>query len=148
MHQMANMLLTKIGIAVILGFPLAFLLKRLYDIFVVPFRRKKMLQKAVNKNRFVTAQLVDYHDDLSGDTEHHTIRIHGFYTYEVNGKKYSYRRWYNNTPKYEITLYYQHNPRKAFEADHFGRLEGFGSALLLYLISVCAIFVIQLFIQI
>lgn len=148
MHQIANVLLTKAGIAVIVAFPAAILLKRLYDIFVVPFRRKKMLQKAVEKNRCITARLVDYHDDLSGNTDHHTIRIHGFYTYEVNGRTYSYRRWYNNSPNYEITLYYQHNPRKAFEADHFGRLEGFGKAVLLYSISVCVIFIIQLFIHI
>ena len=59
MHQIANTVLTKIGISIILGFPAAFLLKRLYDIFIVPFRRKKLLQKAFKKNRCVKAYLVD-----------------------------------------------------------------------------------------
>lgn len=148
MHQITNELLTKIGIAVILGTPGAFLLKRLYDIFIVPFRRPKMLQKAIQKNRYVTAHLVDYHDDRFGDTEHHTVRIHGFYTYQVGGKMYSYRRWYNNSPENEVTLYYQRNPRKAFEADHYGRLEGFWMALVLYLIATFVILIIQLFIKI
>lgn len=121
----------------------SFLLKRLYDIFIVPFRRKKLLQKAFKKNRCVKAYLVDYHDNRFGDTDHHTVRIHAFYHYTVDGRTYSYRRWYNNSPEYEITLYYQHNPRKAFEADHFGRLEGFGKMVLLYVISVAVILIIN-----
>ena len=146
MHQIINTVLTKIGISIILGVPLAFLLKRLYDIFIIPFRRKKLLQKAFKKNRCVKAYLVDYHDDRFGDTDHHTVRIHAFYNYTVDGRTYSYRCWYNNSPEYEITLYYQHNPRKAFEADHFGRLEGFGKMVLLYMISVAIILIIQFFI--
>lgn len=147
MHDLMNDILTRCGIAFIISFPVAFMLKRMYDIFIVPFIRKKKLQDAINKNRVVEATLVDYHDDKFSDTEHHAVRIHGFYEYSVGNRKYKYSRWYNNSPKYNIELYYQKNPQKAVEADIFGRLEGFGSLFILYIISLIVSVILATFIK-
>ena len=125
MHDLMNDILTRCGIAFIISFPVAFMLK----------------------NRVVEATLVDYHDDKFSDTEHHAVRIHGFYEYSVGNRKYKYSRWYNNSPKYNIELYYQKNPQKAVEADIFGRLEGFGSLFILYIISLIVSVIIAMFIK-
>lgn len=131
-------LITSIGIGLITGIPVAWVLKVLYNSFIAPFKRTKLLIKAREEGRMVVGHLVDFHFHQSNENAGvYENKVFGVYEFEVKGKKYKYKQWMSGMPPEEKLLYYKKNPNKACEEQDFGILEG--GFLLRFLIAVILI---------
>lgn len=131
-------LITSIGVGLITGIPVAWVLKVLYNSFIAPFKRTKLLIKAREEGRMVVGHLVDFHFHQSNENAGvYENKVYSVYEFEVKGKKYKYKQWLSGMPPEEKLLYYKHNPNKACEEHTFGILEG--GFLLRFVIAVVLI---------
>ena len=79
--------------------------------------RNRRVEKAVQLGHIVKAKrLKAWDDDVTGYSA--DAWYHGTYSYEVDGKTYSYRYMSKVSPPLELTLYYIRNPRKAFRNEN------------------------------
>lgn len=117
----------------------------LRKIFIVPFYRKKLLNKAIADGHIVTAKLVKSYDETYSDDfgVADTGREIGLYTYEYNGKTYKYRAVTTAHFPKEMELYFVKKPGKACMQDEIGLRES--NWIKLYL-SVTGIIIIVIFI--
>ena len=95
----------------------------LRTIFIIPFKQKKMVQKALDKGHYVDAKLVKTYDDWyeKDDGSFHVTNSEiGIYEYKVNNKTITYRGNCVKTPPDTVRLFYIKNPKKATDANSFG----------------------------
>lgn len=97
----------------------------LRKIFFVPFIRKRLIEKAKQRGHVVEAHLQKSHNimDHSGSVALPTMRDMGTYTYQVNGKEYTYRHITANGLHDTLILFYIKNPRKATVGGDLGNWE-------------------------
>lgn len=98
----------------------------LRKIFFVPFIRKNLRKKAEQEGHVVKAFLQKSHNIKNhelGFGPMATMRDMGTYTYQVNGKNYTYRHISSNTLPDSITLYYIKKPSKATVSNDLGNWE-------------------------
>lgn len=115
-----------IGLGVIIGPALSVIITPIFcllrKMFIVPFLRKGLLEKAKRKGHIVKAHLVKtvpVYDFKLGTTD----KQRGYYKYECNGKEYEYVCESYYEPGQELTLYYVKNPRKACLDRYLGMSE-------------------------
>lgn len=151
MHDLIVKSIAAALIAGVLGPMLAVFLTPMYvlfrKIYIVPFKRKKLLQKAIEQGHVVTAKYVRSHDIIDGKSDFNSMptgKTSTWYTYEYNGKTYKYHamsRWGSSD---QLTLYFIKNPRKADVADELGLSETpwFRCYLLMATVCIIGVFVI------
>lgn len=125
---------TKVIACVLIGFflgPVASLaitplFSILRKVFFVPIIRKSLREKAERKGHVIAASLQKSHNIRNHDKDFGglpTMKEMGIYSYQVNGKSYSYRFITSNRLPEELTLYYIKKPRKATVANDLGNWE-------------------------
>lgn len=95
-------------------------------IFFVPFIRRRLWEEAERKGHVIEASLKKTQDLTEYDTELGrvpTMRKMGTYSYQVNGKNYTYRGISSNRLPETITLYYIKKPKKATLSNRLGNWE-------------------------
>lgn len=98
----------------------------LRKLFFVPFIRKSLREKAGRKGHVVQATLQKSHNLRNHDTGFGpmpTMRDMGTYSYQVNGRNYTYRHISANRLPDTITLYYIKKPSKATVSNDLGNWE-------------------------
>ena len=119
-------ILVGIGLAPVLSLAITPVFWLLRTIFYVPFIRKGLREKAEKKGHVVVATLQKKHtirDHHTGYRALPTMKEMGTYTYQVNGKKYTYRHITANGLHDSLTLYYIKKPRKATVGGDLGTWE-------------------------
>lgn len=84
---------------------------------IMPFRKIKKIQDAIDNGRVIEAKLKTYKYPFDSSTERY---IWGYYTYEYQNRLYSYTGKFVATPPDTLNLYYQKNPAKAKTLHKFG----------------------------
>ena len=129
------MIIVGIGSGIILGIPFTPIICLIRHVLIVPFKHKKILEKAKRDGHVVKAKLIKWHDAPSewGDGFTDSSRYIGLYVWEYNGKKYK-AHFESQTPiQEELTLYFERNPRKAVRERALGLHES--PIILCYLVS-------------
>lgn len=141
MNELLTKIITSLGVGLIAGLPVSWILKVIYNSFIAPFKRTKLLIKAREEGRMVVGHLVDFHFHQSNENAGiYENKVYCVYEFEVDGKKYRYKQWLSGMPSDEKLLYYKHNPKKACEEHNFGILES--GCFLLFIIAVVLVAVL------
>lgn len=82
------MIIVGIGSGIILGIPFTPIICLIRHVLIVPFKHKKILEKAKRDGHVVKAKLIKWHDAPSewGDGSTDSSRYIGLYVWEYNGK--------------------------------------------------------------
>lgn len=95
--------------------------------FYVPLIRKKLLQKAIEREHVVQAVLMDEWNAIDPNNSHTDVATSryasGVYQYEYGGKTYKYRVSTRTALPKQIELYFINNPAKAGSVDAIGLRE-------------------------
>lgn len=106
------------------------------NIFIMPFRKNREWNDAVNSGRVIVAKRIKYRYPAGEDflTDNY---VWGYYQYEYGNKKKKITMRFPSVPPETIELYYKKNPAKATTVTKFGRMEngGFKIFLIMTLIS-------------
>ena len=127
-----------------LGIPFTPIVCLMRHLFIVPFKYKKMLNKAIEQGHVVKAKLIKV-KDAAGEGGHlDSSRQEGVYQYEYKNKTYKTHLVGESPIRKEITLYFERNPRRAVSKERFGGYES--PIFLCYLVSVLIVSLIIIYI--
>lgn len=110
------------------------------NIFIMPFRKNREWNDAVNSGRVIVAKRIKYRYPTGDDylTDNY---VWGYYQYEYGNKKKRIMLRFPTVPPETLELYYKKNPAKAKTANSFGGMEtGIGR---IFLIMTLISFVIK-----
>lgn len=96
---------------------LTFFIVAFINMTIMPFRKRKKIQDAIDDGRVIEAKLERYKYPYDSSTERY---VWGYYTYEYQNRLYRYKGMFVTIPPDTLTLYYQKNPAKAKTLHDFG----------------------------
>lgn len=138
----------KIILAIILGFiygvPFTPVVCLFRILLVVPFTKRKMLDKVIKQGHIVEARLIRQYDAAGKDGFSNSSRQVGVYQYEYNNKIYKTERSSTLELPDSITLYFIKNPKRAVDQEELGTYES--PLLKCYFVSVLIMCVVMIYI--
>lgn len=127
------MIIVGIGSGIILGIPFTPIVCLIRHVLIVPFKHKKILEKAKREGHVVKAKLIKATDAPWEGGLKDSSRYIGLYAYEYNNKTYKVHLESQAPIQEELTLYFERNPRRAVRERALGLHES--PIILCYMIS-------------